>query len=72
MLAKMGKDGVGFTMIKRANVTPRLHLQYSRYGGKLEIKRANVTPSLHQRTNGPVNAHLISGTSISRKHSEPI
>ena len=26
--------------------------------------------SVHQRTNGPVNAHLISGLRISTKHSK--
>ena len=26
---------------------------------------------LNQRTNGPVNAHLISGPSISTKHTKP-
>ena len=26
----------------------------------------------NQRTNGPVNAHLISGPSISTKHTKPI
>ena len=27
--------------------------------------------SKNQRTNGPVNAHLISGPSISTKHTKP-
>ena len=27
--------------------------------------------ALNQRTNGPVNAHLISGPSISTKHTKP-
>ena len=30
-----------------------------------------ITPKRNKRTNGPVSAHLISGPSISTKHTKP-
>ena len=39
----------------------------------LHFRNFNVLqdPTQNQKTNGPVNAHLISGPSISTKHTKP-
>ena len=58
--------------IRVSPINFRLYVEFVRICQSLHIDKTTIaTRVTNQRTNGPVNAHLISGTSISTKHTKP-